>query len=63
MTDDDVEECIEIKPAGPDRFHKASIRLHTTEAIDLHRKLGNALSDWVAESAYFFATGEKLPRR
>lgn len=54
LTDDEDEECIELVINGPGSHRKAHLKLHTTEAIDLHKKLSNALCDWIGESAMHF---------
>jgi hypothetical protein len=61
LTDGNVEECIEIELTGPGQHRRAHLRLHTTEAIDLQRKLSNALTDWLAESAAFFTSEGRSP--
>ncbi|MBA3877818.1 MAG: hypothetical protein C0498_13005 [Anaerolinea sp.] len=58
LSDDADDECIEIQIMGPGEYRKAHLKLHTTEAIDLHKKLSNALCDWIAESAVAFVTGK-----
>ncbi len=54
LTDVNVEECIEIDITRPADRKRVHLVLHTTEAIDLHHKLVNALTDWVVEAAATF---------
>lgn len=59
LTPDDVPECIEVIVVGV-----VTLRMHTLSAIDLHRKLGNAIAEWFSEqaAAYLaddFAIGSK----
>jgi len=50
LTSDLAAECIAIELDGPGPHRKARLLLHTTEAIDLQKKLSNALCDWFAAS-------------
>jgi hypothetical protein len=51
VTPEAIEECFVIELEGPGPYRKARLRLHTTEVIDLHKKLSNALCDWMVLSS------------
>lgn len=51
VTPDLVDECFVIELDGPGPFRHARLRLHTTEVLDLQKKLSNAITDWLALSA------------
>jgi hypothetical protein len=51
VTPDLVEECFVIELDGPGQYRKARLRLHTTEVLDLQKKLSNAITDWMGLSA------------
>jgi len=54
LTDDDNPYCVRIDfGVEPDteKHSLAAVNLHIRSAIDLHRKLGLALADWIATQA------------
>ena len=51
VTPDLVDECFLVDLDGPGRFRHARLRLHTTEVLDLQKKLSNAITDWMGLSA------------
>jgi hypothetical protein len=46
-----VDECFVIELDGPGPYRRAQLRLHTTEVLDLQKKLSNAITDWMGLSA------------
>jgi hypothetical protein len=50
VTPDLVDECFVIDLNGPGPYRKAQLRLHTTEVLDLQKKLSNAITDWMGLS-------------
>ena len=55
VTPDLVDECFVIELDGPGPYRHARLRLHTTEVLDLQKKLSNAITDWIALSAFRIA--------
>jgi hypothetical protein len=51
VTPDLIDECFVVELDGPGQFRHARLRLHTTEVLDLQKKLSNAITDWMALSA------------
>ena len=50
VTPDLLDECFIVEVDGPGAFRKARLRLHTTEVLDLQKKLSNAITDWMGLS-------------
>lgn len=50
VTPDLIDECFVIELDGPGPFRRAELRLHTTEVLDLQKKLSNAITDWMGLS-------------
>jgi len=50
VTPDLLDECFVIELDGPGQYRKAQLRLHTTEVLDLQKKLSNAITDWLGLS-------------
>lgn len=50
VTPEAVDECFIVELDGPGPHRHARLRLHTTEVLDLQKKLSNAITDWMALS-------------